>query len=82
LEILKHNFITTLTSALFMVASFPGLHPDFISQQWRKIGRRPGAIYHVTLCIFNDRAKRHAHARQGVVAPNQCTGAGLCTLVL
>ena len=29
------------------LASFPGLRPDFISQPWRKIGRRPGAIYHV-----------------------------------
>jgi len=32
-------------------------------------------------CILNDRAKRHARARRGAVAPNQCTGAGLCTLV-
>ena len=30
-----------------LLASFPGLRPDFISQPWRKIGRRPGAIYHV-----------------------------------
>jgi len=30
-----------------LVASFPGLRPDFISQPCRKIGRRPGAIYHV-----------------------------------
>ena len=26
------------------LASFPGLHPDFISEEWR---RRPGEIYHV-----------------------------------
>ena len=27
---------------LFIVASFPRPLPDFISQPWRKIGRRPG----------------------------------------
>jgi len=26
---------------MYKLASFPGLRPDFISQPWRKIGRRP-----------------------------------------
>ena len=32
-------------------------------------------------CNLNDRAKRHTRARRGVNV-NECTGAGLCTLVL
>ena len=47
---LVYTFVISLSLTIVLcvlsLTSYPGLHPDFISQPWRKAGARPGISYH------------------------------------